>query len=208
MASNNDVMQRVAGISFRRACLNIESVWKLCSPGDIESGARWYAAGEEMIGAICRLTGDSPETVAGVVAQLSPRTTWDRNVAGAYALCVAGERHPGIMGANYERACATLDAGRKGDDPLATVRGPKTSSFARNLLGDREAVTIDVHAARIALDPEWRRGATTDPERILARAGAYTAVANAYRVTAARLGVDATTLQASTWIRARNGRAH
>lgn len=203
--TNNATMQRVAGISFRRACLNIESVWRQCTPGDIESGALFYPLAGEMIRDIGRLSGDSPETVASVVAQLSPRTTWARNVAGAYALCVAGERHPGIMAGNFDRAVATIEAGRSGLDPIATVKGPKTNSFARNLMGDREAVTIDVWAARIALDPDWRRGA--EPERILAKAGAYTAIANAYRVTAGRLGIEPTTLQAATWVRARNGRA-
>lgn len=204
---NNEVLQRVAGISFRRACLNIEGVWDRCTPSDIESGANWYGAAGAIVQDIGALSGDAPETVASVVAQLSPRTAWDRNVAGAYALCVTGQRATGIMHGNYDRAAATMVVGRNGGDPVATINGPKTNAFARNILGDREAVTIDVHAARIALDPNYRRGGAGDVERIVGRAGAYVALANAYRVVAARIGVDPTTLQAATWIRQRNGRA-
>lgn len=205
--SNNVVLQRVAGISFRRACLNVESVWRRCTPADIESGSRWYGGAEIIVQGIAAASGDTNETVAAVVAQLSPRTTWDRNVMGAWTLCLTGAQASGIMTANYGRAVSTLDAGRAGQDPIATIKGPKTNSFARNILGDRTAVTVDAWACRIALDPDWRRGDSGDVERMLGRAGTYDAVANAYRVVAARLGIDATTLQASTWIRARNGRA-
>lgn len=209
--SNNSVLQKSAGTSFRRACLNIEAVWRCATPADIERGARWYGDAERIVGDIARLSGDRPETVAAVIAQLSPRTTWSRNVAGAYALCCSGRdmtRADGILRANYVRAARALLTGRQGGDPVATINGPKTRSFARNILGDRSAVTVDIWAARIALDPEWSRGdGYDDLGKILDRSGVYGALANAYRVTAARLGIDATTLQASTWIVIRNGRA-
>jgi hypothetical protein len=205
--NNNATMRRVAGISFRRACLNIEAAWNACTPADIEAGARWYGTAAAIVSDVAALSGDTPETVAAVIAEYSPRTTWDRNVAGAYALCIAGTRAPGLMGANHERAVRALNVGRAGGDPVASVNGPKTNSFARNILGDRTAVTVDVWAARIAMAPDYKRGAGIDVERALGRAGGYDAVANAYRCVAARLGVDPTTLQAATWVRSRNGRA-
>lgn len=206
MTSNNETLRRTAGISFRRACLNIEGVWKLCTPADVESGAHWYDKAGGVVADIVALTGDTRETVAAVIAHDSPRTTWQRNVAGAYALLATGEKAPGIMAGNHSRAVSAMETGRAGGDPLATIKGPKTRNFAMNILGCRESVTVDAWAARIALKPDWTRGETADVERILSRAGAYDAVANAYRVVAARLGIDPTTLQASTWIRARNGR--
>lgn len=209
--SNNEILQRAAGTSFRRACLNIEAVWQRATPADVERGAHWYGDAGRVVADIARLSGDTPETVAAVIAQLSPRTTWSRNVAGAYALCCSGKeltRAEGILRANYTRAARALLTGRQNGDPVATINGPKTRAFARNILGDRTAVTVDIWAARIALDPDWSRGdGYDDLGKILGRSGVYNAVANAYRVTAARLGVDPTTLQAATWIVIRNGRA-
>lgn len=209
--NNNATLRRAAGISFRRACLNIEAVWQRATPADIEAGATWYGDAGRVVADIARLSGDTSETVAAVIAQLSPRTTWSRNIAGAYALCCSGSemtRADGILRANYTRAAYALMTGRQNADPIATINGPKTRAFARNILGDRTAVTVDIWAARIALDPHWSRGeGYADLGKILDRSGVYTAVANAYRVTAARLGIDPTTLQAATWVVARNGRA-
>lgn len=205
----NRILQKSAGTSLRRVCLNIESVWQRVTPADLEAGARWYFDAGRVIADIVALTGDSPETVAAVIAQLSPRTTWSRNVAGAYAVCLPGMmRADGVMTANYARAVKALLTGRQNGDPLATIKGPKARSFALNILGDRTAVTVDIWAARIALDPDWSRGdGCEDLGKILGRSGVYEALAHAYRLTAGRLGIDPTTLQAATWIAARNGRA-
>ena len=88
------------------------------------------------------------------------------------------------------------------DNPLETFgpTAPKTARFARNLLGDRTVVTVDVWALRVAL------GRHAD-ENALKRAGVYAAIEHAYILAAARLGVDPVTVQATTWVAIR-GRAH
>jgi hypothetical protein len=124
-------------------------------------------------------------------------------VAGAYVLVAHGPEAAaelGCTGANVYRAARALESA----DPLSTF-GPKahkTRRFARNLLGDRRSVTVDVWAARTALGDT-----VEDPERALRLVGVYAAVEHAYQLAARRRGVDPTTMQATCWVVERGGRA-
>jgi hypothetical protein len=193
--SHNERLQTI-GESTRKVVDRIVATWNRATAVDVDKGTRWYDEGESLVDDLAAEHRLSRETVAAVIAQLSPRTTWGRNVEGARKLLATGEA-PGCLGANVARALVALESA----DPLATLNGPKVSRFARNLLGDRYAVTVDVWAARVAL------GDQGDGERVLDRVGVYPAIEHAYRVAAERVGVDPTTMQATTWVVARNGRA-
>lgn len=207
------ILRERAGITLETAVTRILRVWARATPADVEAGATWYGAdASAIVDSVAHAGGISRAHAAAVLSHLSPRTTWSRNVAAAHAVARAhatGEdrtlagQNVGAIRANISRACAALDS----TDPLETLNGPKTAAFARNLLGDRDAVTVDVWAARIALSPKWRRGQDDNAETVLGRAGVYGALAHAYRVAARRAGVDATTVQATTWVVVRNGRA-
>lgn len=184
------------GESTRSVANRIRATYQRATPADAEAGARWYSEGESLINELAVEHRLTREAVAAVVAHLSPRTTWGRNVEGARKLLATGEA-PGCLRSNVDRALTALDAA----DPLATLNGPKTYRFALNLLGDREAVTVDVWAVRVAL------GDREDAERVLGWVGIYDAIEHAYRVAAQYVGVDPTTMQATTWVVARNGRA-
>lgn len=193
---SHDERLQTIGESTRKVADRIVKMWNRATDADKEAGARWYAEGEAFIDELTVRSGKTRDQVAAVVAHLSPRTTWQRNLLGAQSLLLT-DQAPGCIGANVDRARKALAA----DQPLGTLNGPKTSRFARNLLGDREAVTVDVWAARVAL------GARDDAELLLGRVGVYEAIEHAYRVAARRVGVDPVTMQATTWIVARNGRA-
>lgn len=172
----------------------ILDTWARATDADKESGALWYAEGEGIIDRLAAQAHRSREAVAAVVAHLSPRTRWARNIAGATSLILTG-RAPGCLSANVERAIRAMGS----NDPLATLNGPKVRRFALNLLGDRDHVTIDVWGAKVALDRD-------NAEMLLSRAGAYEAIEWCYQVAALRAGVDPATMQATTWIVMRNGR--
>ncbi len=174
----------------------IIATWSRATTQDVEAGARWYADAEAMVDGWAAQVGLGREYVAAVFAHLSPRTTWSRNVRGATLLLTTGQA-PGCLGANVRRARQALAS----SDPLGTLTGPKTARFARNLLGDRNVVTVDVWAARVAF------GGRPDAAAILYRRGMYAAVEHAYRLAAAQAGVAPTTMQATTWVIARGGRA-
>lgn len=192
--SHDTVARSVFGVSHRTIVERIVRTFDRATSADIEAGARWYDEAGELA---AELSGGevSRAHAAVVIAHMSPRTTWTRNVLGARTLLATGGQYPGIMGDLFQRAEASLTY----VDPFESFGkgAPKTMNFARNIYGDREAVTVDVWAMRVAdLD-----------ETLLSRKGAYDAVAHAYRVAARRRGVDPATMQATTWIVARNGRS-
>jgi hypothetical protein len=188
--SHDIAARRVFGVTLETITRRILATFDRATASDVESGARWYDDAHDLaveLSAHC----DSIDHAAAVIAALSPRTTWSRNVAGAVELIVRGAVMPGLIGRNVATARRALVDGRH------ALSGPKTRRFAANIAGNREAVTVDVWAARAAgLD-----------EDLLSRKGAYDAVEHAYRLAARRRGVDPATMQATTWIVARNGRA-
>jgi hypothetical protein len=184
-----------ATITAAAMTANILATWEQATAAIREQGAQWYGEAREAAATMAAQSGKSIDVAAAVIAHLSPRTTWARNVAGATSLLLTGEA-PGCIGANVERARKAIDAA----DPIATINGPKTRAFAANILGDTDAVTVDVWALRVAL------ASKTVDEKILARKGGYELVAGAYRAAAAEAGVSPATMQAATWVVARNGR--
>lgn len=193
----HDERLRAVGTTVRSTVSRISKTFQRATASDIERGSTWYAEGGELIDEI-RQGSDrelSREQIAAVIAHLSPRTRWSRNVAGAVMLCAGGEPLH-CMPANVSRAFRAMHS----ENPLGTLKGPKTRRFALNLLGDRDAVTVDMWAAKVALGHD-------DYETLLSRVGVYDAIEHCYQVAARRHGVDPVTMQATCWIVARNGRA-
>lgn len=186
------------GTSTAACVKRILATFDRATPANVAQGARWYTEGELLIDSLAIQTGYSREHVAAVFGQMSPRTFWSRNVAGATAILL-GETPLHCLGENVARARVALDS----PDPIASIGGQKVKAFTLNLLGDREAVTVDVWAARVALGANL----AVDYANILARVGVYDALANAYRIAAARRGVDPATMQAVCWVVMRGGRA-
>lgn len=178
--------------TLRTLTRRILRVFDSATASDFEAGARWYDDARELAVSLSAHTGGDVERSAAVIAALSPRTPWARNVAAATALLAAGEVIPGVLGRNLATAQQARATG------IAALGGPKTRRFAANISGDDHAVTVDVWAARVA-------GIS---EKALQRKGVYDAVERAYRKAAYARGVTPATMQATTWVIQRNGRAH
>lgn len=193
--SHNSTATDVFGVSYETIIRRIVRTFDRANASDLEAGARWYDEQHTLASDMAAVHCLDVEITASVLAALSPRTTWSRNVLGAAAFMNFGAdaaRQIGCIGTNVKRAETALEHGFNG-----LGNGPKVAAFARNIAGDREAVTVDVWACRVAdLD-----------ENLLSRKGAYAMVADAYRAAARRRGVDPATMQATTWVVARGGRA-
>jgi len=199
MTSHDETARRVFGVTLETIVARALRTFDRASASDVEAGARWYDEAGALAASLATYSEWAEDTLdleraASVIAALSPRTPWSRNVAGAVALLADGDvaaQRLGCLGRNVTTAMVAVYQG------FAALNGPKTSAFARNIAGDREVVTVDVWAMRaVGLD-----------DALLTRKGAYDAVAHAYRLAAGRRGVDPATLQATAWIVARNGRA-
>jgi len=193
MSVHNENLKRAGLPTVETLTRRILKVWDRATASDIEAGASWYDEAGSLVDTLAARAG-TREHAAAVIAHLSPRSTWTRNVLAAVAVITEAELPAGVMTGPLERAVDSLDA----SDPISTLKGNKTHRFALNILGDREAVTVDVWAARVA---------GVDAERDLPRKGIYDAVEHAYRLAARRAGVDPSTMQATTWVVARGGRA-
>lgn len=172
----------------------IMRTWEQATPQQRRMGAMWYP---RAYGVACVLASRGDCTIdaaVAVLAHLSPRAQWVVTIRGAFALVTTGQA-PGLMGANVARAKAAMGS----PAPLDTINGPKTRSFAANILGDFDQVTVDVWALRVA------RGSSADAA-LIRRQDGYDDIVNEYREVAKRVGQPAAVVQATTWIVARNGR--
>lgn len=202
--SHDEVLRKSAGTNVRHAVARILTAYDAASKSEMAEGLAWYPQAQQAaLGLADRFGG--VEYAAAVIAQLSPRTRWGRNLMGATDM--ANEVEPVYcIGANRARAHEAL----KSSDPIATVKGPKTSRFARNIMGDESVVTVDVWAARLALygtRTNWRGENNTDAEKILGRKGVYEAIEHAYKIAAQKRGVTPAQMQSITWCVSRNGRS-
>lgn len=185
-AMTHDAVLRVkANITTRTVTERIMRVFARATEDDILAGKGWYSEAQGVARELAEEAGMSVTAAAAVIAHLSPRCPWERNITMARELVRTGDTK-GLRG-NIGKARRAMVA----DDPWSTFgNGPKTKAFAANIIGDDHAVTVDVWAARIA-------GIT---EEQLGLVGIYEAVSHAYRLAAKRVGITPAQMQAITWV--------
>lgn len=159
---------------------NILNVYRRATADDILMGMSWYGDAHM----IAREAGD-PVKGAGVIAALSPRMPWHRNVI----LARAAFQNP-LTGGGLKRSIAAANAIMGGVDPLDVLGGEKTRAFYHNILHPftSNEVTVDTHAIKIA-----------GIDRDSVGKGLYREIANAYRAAAAVAGMSPLDMQAVTW---------
>lgn len=155
--------------------------------GDVvEAGRLWYPGAENVIADLSREFQLGRPRVAAIVAVLSPRQRWRKNIEGARAV-LEGEpwRAPGYE-PNRDKAVALA-----GGAPLeAIIGGDKVTSFWANLIGSRTAVTVDVWAQRAALGRYHRH----QPKH-----GRYARLVAIYRTAAEQVGETPREFQSIIW---------
>lgn len=207
---------------------NITAAFRAATDDDRANGRDWYQRARNLA---VQLAGDTHgvadewavRQAAGVIAALSPRLAWRKNVeyaSRAYALYfVAGQRHPLQSRAVWESQMPVLKANARkawrileGEDPDVVLGGPKVRAFYFTIVSpdDPRAVVIDRHAFDVAagqvLD-DARRGI------VLGRKGAYDAVSTLYRRAASIISRETgehwtpAEIQATTWTYWRRERA-
>lgn len=176
---------------------NIMSVWSIATEDQYEQGAHWY----EQAHRTARMLADGDVRVgAGLLAALSPQTSWWLNVELA---CDAFEA--GTARRHTRDACSKANKILAGIDPADVLpMERKTGQFYLSILDpdDPEAVCIDRHAYDIAVGiplGDWNRG--------LSAKGRYKLVADCYREAARRLEQLPSVVQAVTWVVWRNSLA-
>lgn len=185
---------------YQRALLR---VWDEADAETRGYGAAWYGAANAAAGDLAARYGFTLEQAAGVIAALSPRVEWRANLTDAERVLSwaedcrdglsvpdGGPRDTYAFRANVLKAIEVVTL----VDPLSALRGPKQRAFYRNIVGDTQAVTVDVWATRAATN-----GKSDGP-----RSGAqYADIARAYVRAARHVGVPPRDLQAAVWVQVR-----
>ncbi len=184
---------------------NILGVYHLANAADRADGGQWYGAAYRVCDAIAAQYGVHVNTVAGVVAALSPRNRWGRNIADAenlVKLYTAG----GTDAAASCKVCTFASGKRKAlqilaenianpDAIRAILNGPKLVEFFTCIVDDRPDVCIDGHAYAIWVG---ERITLADVPAISKRL--RETIKADYIEAADLLGVSPSTLQAITWV--------
>lgn len=172
----------------------IAHVYRTRTAADHHAGARWYPTARALVTRWAHRYHLPRETVAGIIAAISPQCDWPTNKRLARAILQG--RRPGSLGGalrkNLEKA-ARIRRARARDVARYFPHGPKVQAFARNLAGDdSEQITIDRHAAGAAGGRTRKWGSLTPKQ--------YATLAQAYRDVAQALHLPPARLQAIIWV--------
>jgi hypothetical protein len=182
---------------------NIKAIYQLATLTEQQDGISWYPAARQIARNLADRHGIHPAEVAGVIAALSPRNRWERNVQDADSLIAAyqagGPEQAQLtkvctFGANKAKAIRILEAGVLTDaDVLAILSGPKLKEFYSCIQGIAD-VCIDGHAFCI-----WAANRTGLKDVPAIGVKLRREIKADYQTAADELGLTPSACQAITW---------
>jgi len=207
--------KNIAEAQFKGHVNNIISKYKEAPEEMLKGGHEWYSKAHDVAHTI---GGGDTRRGAGIIAALSPLSTWEKNVSQAHELIKTGNVASALLPANVEKARRI----HQGEDPTSVLGGHKVTNFFHNINdpSSKEHVTIDRHAYDIAMGHPFvgagggkaQRNITVGPsghtpmseDLGLSAMGRYKHFTHAYQTAAGELGVDLPhKVQATTWVQHR-----
>jgi len=175
---------------------NIRTVFDMASIENKKRGKEWYIAARIAAFQISQQTGVPLITVCGVIAALSPRNKWARNLLDAEQICRSNEFHKcATFKANVHKAIRIMGTSDK-TAITAILSGKKITAFFDNIYDPSSSrVTVDVHMQLVALGSylkEKDRPSLTDKM--------YREIEEAVKEVAIKNGLQPFELQAITWL--------
>jgi hypothetical protein len=183
---------------------NIKAVYQLATIQEKIDGVRWYQSAHDAAMVMARTYGLTLQTCAGVIAALSPRNKWTRNLIDAENLIEAFVRDPNS--ADKIKVCTFSSNKQKAlkillnhqdfftDTTRDILKGPKLIEFFNCILGVKEDVTIDGHAYCI-----WNGSRTSLKDVPNIGVKLRKEIKEDFRKAAKKLGCSASECQAVTW---------
>ena len=183
---------------------NIKAIYELASAADIADGMAWYGVAKCIAITLADRYSIPANQALGVLAALSPRNKWARNVIDAEQLInayvTAGAEQARLtkvctFGANKAKAIKILESGLETlPTALEILSGPKLREFASCIAG-LDDVCIDGHAWCI-----WQGSRVTLADVPGIGVRLRREIKGDYAQAADDLGLKASELQAITWI--------
>ena len=155
----------------------------------IHTGMTWYYNAHNICKRIAKYTKTDLYKVVGVMAALSPRNKWHRNISDCVDVIRKGKKATVCtFNANKNKALKIL-AAKDQKEVYTLLNGRKVQSFYNNILKPYkcDTVTVDVWAMRSV-------GLDRAPNKTL-----YNEVESSYKTLAALKGIKAHELQAILW---------
>lgn len=180
---------------MKRAYINrITGKYRTLDPWNIANGLTWYYEARQHAENLSKKYGLSLETIAGIIAVLSPGVRWDRNLEDAEAILQSDDAIVTTYSGNKRKA---LDL-KHGANISKCVRGNKVRSFFDNIVSPEtsEAVTLDRHMLRFILKTNNDR----ELNRVFSSRNTYFSIAEYIRRIARRRGLKPLQLQAMLWL--------
>lgn len=182
---------------------NILEVFAEATPQELAEGVAWYPCAFREAQGMARRHDLAVETAVGVVAALSPRNKWDRNLLDAENLLSAlakGENPESVRVCTFaQNKAKAIKIAKEGLSDPAEIRkvlsGPKLQEFFSCILGDSKESCIDGHAFAV-----W-----SGKRIVLADVGTISKTARIeiksdYAKAGEILGFPASVIQAVTWV--------
>lgn len=170
---------------------NILKTYSEASEADKADGLSWYPRAQRYAEDLGARHGVAARLVSGIIAALSPMTSWEQNTKDAEEFLRLGRRATVTTYGQNKNKAARI---KKGNDPALNLGKDKTLSFFNCIEGDAADVCIDRHAAAVAYGR-----ILLVAERDKVRGRLYQRLQNAYRKAAAVLNLKPSELQAITW---------
>lgn len=185
---------------------SIIAVYNLASQSDIEQGQTWYARALTFASKLSRQYDIHIASIVAVIASLSPRNRWERNMQDAESMvkvAAAGGKFEDLMSLKVctfktgkQKAATILTQNiTHRDQLLATLKGPKLQEFFNCILGDCNDVCIDGHAYSVWVGDRIALANVPSIGKKLRQT-----IKADYREAADILGVGTHIVQAVTWV--------
>jgi len=185
---------------------NIIAVYNLASVADKQQGQSWYARALVFAVRLSDLYNIETTTIVGVIAALSPRNRWERNMQDAESMikvAANGGNYQDLMNLKVctfktgkDKAARILtDKVANKTELLAILKGPKLCEFFNCILGDSGDVCIDGHAYSVWIGDRITLANVPSIGKKLRQN-----IKADYREAAKILGVQPHVVQAITWV--------
>jgi hypothetical protein len=178
---------------------NILNVYRKCTRSDIAEGLQWYDYARDCAHDLAVEYGITLNVAVSVIAALSPRCAWERNINAAKIVLEHWRKDitdpdkipAGVFKNSIRKAIKILQTGN-----IHYLSGIKVKSFANNIVGSKHDVTVDTWAYKIAHGNIYGPSVTFNDNE-------YTSIAEAYSEAADKVGLAPREIQAITWVHAR-----
>ena len=183
---------------------NIKAIYLLSTTQEKIDGANWYKSAHKIALNLADDYGLTLQTAAGVIAALSPRNKWSRNVIDAENLIETFVRDPEsavnikvcTFNKNKEKALNILKADQDfyTENVRDILKGPKLIEFFNCILGV-EDVCIDGHAYCI-----WNGSRTSLKDVPSIGVKLRKEIKSDFKKAAAKFKISPAEIQAITWV--------